>query len=228
MVPQTANEGKGCPLRRVAHLAPRARGGMWRDSMTKKGVSFQPRVTLNAQTGPDPTEGNSHHSCTTRHGHSEVLTGTQRNKVCPAQSPDLHVSVALTRRRSGVRVPQRPRLDLRICQLACRGTRALLPLLLPVPRLDAEVADRAEQPQPDDLVGFGHRDQPGEVGGGRPSRERPQDLGATVRGSFEEGSRELVSELCRARTLRSLHQVARALDTSRASGLASALGQPRR
>ena len=32
-------------------------------------------------------------------------------------------------------------------------------------RSDAEVADRAEQPQPDDLVGVGHRDQRGEISG---------------------------------------------------------------
>jgi hypothetical protein len=38
----------------------------------------------------------------------QVLTGTQRWRTRPAQGQDLRVLPALTRRRSGVRVPQRP------------------------------------------------------------------------------------------------------------------------
>jgi hypothetical protein len=51
---------------------------------------------------------------------------------------------------------------------------------------DADVADRAEQPEPDDLVGIGHRDQRGPVRGGRPRRERPEDLDAV--GSLEDAA----------------------------------------
>jgi hypothetical protein len=42
--------------------------------------------------------------------------------------------------------------------------------------LPAEVPDRTQQSQPNYLIGVGHRDQRGEVGGGGPRRERPQDL----------------------------------------------------
>ena len=53
-------------------------------------------------------------------------------------------------------------------------------------QLGAEVPYRPEQPQPDDLVGVGHRDQRGEVGGGRPHHQRPKDRRAVGRGSLED------------------------------------------
>jgi hypothetical protein len=49
-----------------------------------------------------------HNTCITTRRHSKVLSGTQRHTVSAAQRSDLHVPFALTRRRSGVRLPQRP------------------------------------------------------------------------------------------------------------------------
>ena len=45
--------------------------------------------------------GPLHHSCTTTQGHSHVLTGTERHNISAGQGADLHVSVALTRRKVG-------------------------------------------------------------------------------------------------------------------------------
>ena len=49
-----------------------------------------------------------HNTCITTRRHSKVLSGTRRHTVSAAQRPDLRVLLAPTRRRSGVRVPQRP------------------------------------------------------------------------------------------------------------------------
>ena len=66
------------------------------------------QVSLRGQS-PGGTAGvDLHHFCTTTPEYSEVLSGTQRHNVSAGQSPDLQVSVVLTRRRTGVRVPQRP------------------------------------------------------------------------------------------------------------------------
>ena len=70
-----------------------------------------------------------HNSCITSRRHSKVLSGTRRQSVSAAQALDLRVRLALTRRRSGVRLPQRP-------PFAC-GFRVVRspggPLLLPLP-----------------------------------------------------------------------------------------------
>jgi hypothetical protein len=49
-----------------------------------------------------------HNSCITTDRYSAVLTGTWGNLILAAQAPDQHIRLALTRRTSGVRVPQRP------------------------------------------------------------------------------------------------------------------------
>ena len=55
-----------------------------------------------------------HIICITTRGHSEVLTGTQRHTEIAAQRADQHIRLALTRRRPGVRVPQRPPTSLAV------------------------------------------------------------------------------------------------------------------
>ena len=57
---------------------------------------------------PPLGEGAARDTCITTRRHSKVLSGTQRHTVSAAQPPDQQVRLALTRRRSGVRLPQRP------------------------------------------------------------------------------------------------------------------------
>jgi len=49
----------------------------------------------------------------TRHGHSRVLRGIQRYSISTPQRSEQQVRLALTRRRSGVRDPQRPPRETR-------------------------------------------------------------------------------------------------------------------
>jgi hypothetical protein len=67
------------------------------------------RKVSHAET-PDAARSRSsaHSNCITTPRYSEVLSGTQQETETAAQAPDLQVRLALTRRRSGVRVPQRP------------------------------------------------------------------------------------------------------------------------
>ena len=67
-----------------------------------------PRNAAQPASGSIVASSRLHNTCITSGRHAKVLSGTPANSVSAGQRPDLGDLLALTRRRSGVRDPQRP------------------------------------------------------------------------------------------------------------------------